>query len=77
MLRPLASVAEDLAAAQGVTFVAVIEQELPGLRVPELALREAVRCCNPCALCTLCALSARLHPLRPPCPLHQRPLCAR
>ena len=75
VLRPLASVAEDLAAAQGVTFVAVIEQELPGLRVPELALREAVRCCTPCTLCALCTLcvsapaapsvpSASAHPLR-------------
>tara|TARA_B100000795_G_scaffold159801_1_gene120104 strand:- start:1385 stop:1876 length:492 start_codon:yes stop_codon:yes gene_type:complete len=85
VLRPLASLTEDLAAAKGVTFVAVIDQELPGLRVPEVALREAVRCCTLTlytvytfctlrtryTLCTRCALCT----LRTLCTT--APLCAR
>ena len=76
VLRPLASLTEDLAAAKGVTFVAVIDQELPGLRVPEVALREAVRCCTLCIRCTRCTLcvsapAAPSAPSAPPPPLCQ------
>ena len=42
VLRPLASLTEDLASASDVRFGAVIDPELPGVRVPEAALREAV-----------------------------------
>ncbi len=42
VLRPIASLAEGLAEASGVRFAAQIDPELPGMRVPQAALREAV-----------------------------------
>jgi len=42
VLRPVASLTEGLAREAGVAFAASIDPELPGTRVPQTALREAI-----------------------------------
>ena len=42
VLRPVASLTEGLAREAGVAFAASIDPELPGTRVPQAALREAI-----------------------------------